>query len=289
MLMLAEGSGAETNGAFTPEEQIRALLAEGEAEAVNYSAESQAQIEALLRMGDVSNLTATAASNTTLPKNCSANIQGTNYYTPKSSDFQCAPANEVKMLLPNGRSKQLCPRAVVEAGMQGSIIVVEGNERFLLRSDGVIYQMPQDRFSGSSCKMTSGGAGTCLIPYIDVAADKNFYSYGDIIEVPALKGVSVPSPSGGFMTHPGFVRVSDTGGAIKGANRFDFYIGNMKHLSNENPLGPRGLQLNQKDNCVYSYRKVATGTAEWNTASSSITNVVQLGTARLADYHRGQQ
>lgn len=47
------------------------------------------------------------------------------------------------------------------------------------------------------------------------------------------------------MVHPGFLIVQDTGGAIKGKNRFDFFTGSYSMKDPGNPFGSKGRQDTQ--------------------------------------------
>ncbi len=53
---------------------------------------------------------------------------------------------------------------------------------------------------------------------------------GDIIYMRSLADQEITLPSGRRVRHPGFLIVHDTGGAIKGPNRFDFFIGPTSYL-----------------------------------------------------------
>ncbi|WP_413290288.1 3D domain-containing protein [Bdellovibrio sp. HCB337] len=98
-----------------------------------------------------------------------------------------------------------------------------------------IYRHTGHIESIGSCKTSIGSAGTCLIPYISVAADPKYYDPGDIIRMPALKGKIMNLPGGGTMVHPGFLIVQDGGGYIKGRNRFDFYTGSLGLMEPKKP------------------------------------------------------
>lgn len=97
--------------------------------------------------------------------------------------------------------------------------------------------------SARNCDTSFGAAGKCLTPYISVAADPRFYSMGDIIEMPSLKGRILTLPDGKEMIHPGYLIVQDVGGDIKGKNRFDFYTGTLDKGHADNAFG----MLSSKD------------------------------------------
>ena len=89
------------------------------------------------------------------------------------------------------------------------------------------------------CRTANGAGGTCLIPYISIAADYAHYRNGDIIEMPEVRGRRVQFPNGQILSHPGFFKVEDTGGAIKGVNRFDFFTGSLALDDPKNSFGQK--------------------------------------------------
>jgi 3D (Asp-Asp-Asp) domain-containing protein len=105
------------------------------------------------------------------------------------------------------------------------------------------------------CPWGLGVSAICLDPYFTVAADLNFHKAGEVIFVDKLKGVKLPTGE----VHAGFLIVRDKGGAIKGANRFDFYTGLLSYRDEKNPFTPVGL--NAKTN-KFEYRKATKEEAE---------------------------
>lgn len=103
-----------------------------------------------------------------------------------------------------------------------------------------------------SCETAFGASGNCLIPFISVAADPHYYQMGDIIQMPALKGKVIHLPNGKTMIHPGFFVVQDTGGAIRGPNRFDFFTGSYNYNNHQNDFGiyaSESTQMTDKGDC----------------------------------------
>lgn len=96
-----------------------------------------------------------------------------------------------------------------------------------------------------SCDTALGAGGDCLIPYISVAADPRYYSIGDIIQMPSLKGKVMTLPNGKKFIHPGYLIVHDTGGAIKGRNRFDLFTGSMNPDNSNNSFGYTAAESTQ--------------------------------------------
>lgn len=100
------------------------------------------------------------------------------------------------------------------------------------------------------CPFGYGVKNICLDPYYTVAADLNYHNPGDVIFVDEMKGTKLPNGE----VHDGFFIVRDKGGAIKGANRFDFYTGLVHYKNDENPFTPLGF-ANEKS--AFLYRKAS--------------------------------
>jgi len=66
-------------------------------------------------------------------------------------------------------------------------------------------------------------ASTCLIPYVSVSADPLAHSLGEVIYVPALKGLPLPTGE----VHDGYLIISDssTDSIDTGLDQFAFYTG----------------------------------------------------------------
>ncbi|WII73315.1 3D domain-containing protein [Bdellovibrio sp. 22V] len=125
-----------------------------------------------------------------------------------------------------------CKKFKKEVKMQGSG-TLPGNK--LLTYTGKTISL-------GSCDTAFGASGNCLIPFISVAADADHYQMGDIIEMPSLRGKIFTLPNGKHMVHPGYLIVHDTGGAIKGKGRFDFFTGSYAIDNWNNPFGLRGAK-----------------------------------------------
>jgi len=87
------------------------------------------------------------------------------------------------------------------------------------------------------CPWGYGVSAICLDPYFTVAADLEFHKAGEVIFVDKLKGVKLPTGE----VHSGFLIVRDKGGAIKGANRLDFFTGVLTYRDERNPFTPVGF------------------------------------------------
>jgi 3D (Asp-Asp-Asp) domain-containing protein len=119
-----------------------------------------------------------------------------------------------------------------------------------MQGSGKLYAKKIYRYTGETedipagCVTTVGAGGVCLIPYVSVAADARYFNIGDIISMPAMKGQNVTAPDGTITKHPGYFVVHDTGGAIDGRGRFDFYTGPMGLSDKNNSFGYKGSLKN---------------------------------------------
>ncbi|MBC7754612.1 MAG: hypothetical protein H7Z71_10270 [Moraxellaceae bacterium] len=131
---------------------------------------------------------------------------------------------------------RVCAKFESEVKMQGSGRY-NPKEIYTFKKDVVIMKNDDKT---RNCPTTIGRSGECMLTYISVAADANYYHMGDLISMPALKGKKMKLPDGSLFTHPGYFRVDDVGGAIDGRNRFDFYSGNMDLYDANNSFGYKG-------------------------------------------------
>ncbi len=173
------------------------------------------------------------------------------YYIPKytKADHINCPPNE-KMDLIDSENNVIvssCRRIYKSCEMQGSCQVeVSGGAMILLNVDrrnkaGI---RTFDHVNSTKCLYGRGAARDrktgykqmCMDPYYSVAADLSIYNLGDVIFIPLLRGVLLPNGE----IHNGFVIVRDTGGAIKGYGRFDFFTG-FFGLWKSNPFYRLGL------------------------------------------------
>lgn len=134
-----------------------------------------------------------------------------------------------------------------------------------LYNDGVGHQ-PRAQ---AKCKFGYGNRGNCLTPCLSVAADRRYHTMGESLYFPNLKGTMCNGKP-----HDGFVRVDDVGGAIKGANRFDFYMGECTSIKSGVCFEPPGMPLQQKMDkssyCVMAKAPRAEGVTEPQTEIGSL-------------------
>ncbi len=165
------------------------------------------------------------------------------YFLPTMvQDLSLCRFTSRKMIEPNGKVLvTVCPEQHDQCLLQGTCKIVKGKESITLhfnsRVKGVAFfnQVQLDE-----CPFGFGvRESLCLDPYFSVAADLSFYRPGDVIYVPAVRGLILADGR----IHNGYFIVRDTGGAIKGLGRFDFFIGEDDPRDPKNPF----LQLKLAD------------------------------------------
>lgn len=147
------------------------------------------------------------------------------YYIPHIRDY-CPNARNPR----NRNANVPCPAFLRQVRMQGSGTLHGNRIRTYL---GRTLEL-------GDCNTAFGAANRCLTPFISVAADPAHYNMGDIIEMPSMRGKTIRLPEGQTMIHPGYFIVQDSGGEIKGPNRFDFFTGSYGPSHPENIFGYRG-------------------------------------------------
>jgi 3D (Asp-Asp-Asp) domain-containing protein len=200
---------------------------------------------------------------TPIPEKTDRHLVPTVYYTPITDldKDQCGDAERLSLKDLKGESLvRVCPGIAFNCGLQGSCILKRQNEQSIYN---VIKKIKgEDRYV--VVKNCAYGLGVhdsklkkaiCLDPYFTVAADLKFHRPGDVIFVPKLVGVGLPSGH----KHNGYLVVRDKGRAIKGADRFDFFSGTDSWKSVDNPFKQAGL-TDKNTNLVY--QKVDAATAQ---------------------------
>lgn len=165
-------------------------------------------------------------------KVCSGNKASTSmYFLPNFEDY-CVKAKSKAVKKQDEKNlPELCDTFIRAVKMQGSG-TLPGNR--ILTSRGKIISL-------GSCSTAFGASGECLIPFISVAADPRFYNMGDIIHMSSMAGRIITLPNKKTLKHPGYFIVHDTGGAIKGKKRFDFFTGSYDLDNSKNPFGYIGF------------------------------------------------
>ena len=160
----------------------------------------------------------------------------------------------------------VCSSDYKNCGVEGSCALVNGYESILQQlANGnfeIINYQAQGKKTGryyfshieeDRCPYGLGKRNICLDPFFSVAADLSFYKLGDVIYVSALEGVKLPTGE----VHNGYMIVRDRGGAIKGANRFDFYSGFLPYKHPKNVFFEIGL-ANEKNKEIF-FEKITDG------------------------------
>lgn len=181
------------------------------------------------------------------------------YYSPIFDEDakSCEDSALVPMKDMNGRKfMDVCPKTHAGCGFQGSCIIkkskIQVTFNVIDRKDG------EDRFAlvGSRCKFGYGvhdkknRRSFCLQPYMTIAADLSVYNPGDVIFIPKVRGLALPSGK----KHDGYFVVADAGRLIKGKGRFDFFSGHQHWSDFQNPLAK--LKLHDKDSNLEYHRIV---------------------------------
>ena len=162
-------------------------------------------------------------------------ITPTIYNTPRFTTGKNSCAyQEVEVTSAEGTPlARLCKSEVRNCAEQGLCQVVDGDKITNLglnpKSSPSAPQFNKVDFG--SCKFGFGSReNICLDPYHSIAADLSIYPLGDVIFIPEVRGTMLNDGT----THDGYFVVRDSGGSIKGAGRFDFFIGFDKIDSPEN-------------------------------------------------------
>jgi len=124
------------------------------------------------------------------------------------------------------------------------------------------------------------------MPFISVACDISVYPFGTVFEVSVLDKVEIAMPPFGQnkMKHPKYVVCEDTGSAIKGEGRFDFYTGSYGLQSKANIFGSAASDLFKMfgDKSCHpnkTFRAIRHSDPEWQTAVRAIAAAIQAGLA----------
>jgi len=205
------------------------------------------------------------------------------YYLPVLDEKRsCAAEKRVHMRDPQGKIlAQLCRNEILNCALQGSCYFLTSKDiRLFAYSGHVAVKLPKSdkiikepRFKINhdldDCPFGMGAGKTCLDPYRSVAADPKFHKRGDVVYIPKLDGQVLPNGE----KHDGHMIVRDTGGAILGEGRFDFFIGfddYRDHLFTQ-------LNLSDKNKNFFTYYKVPDDEAQMIRKSRAFPSVPEAG------------
>lgn len=189
-----------------------------------------------------------------LSQNAKKCLRATNYYLPDHDvDSRFKGCKRTEKVLVGTETLKVCSKFLAAVKMQGS-----GHVSFKGKKYRLHYSGNMELVSKSKCSTAVGAANQCLIPYVHIAADPKYFNMGDIVEIPELRYMRLPRADGkGDFIHPGYFIVGDTGGDIKGNNRFDFFVGKGNPMGKENPFGPYGKKMTDENNCMMSFKRIS--------------------------------
>lgn len=191
-------------------------------------------------------------------------LKPTIYYLPtnKVDPFRSCSSDDIRSfralggrdLVPGKREIRVCSKFYFAVQMEGSgLIRARDGREFLINYVGVEGGIPRFKVVDRNvCPYGLGKDNLCLQPFISIAADRNRYAVGDVIYVPAVAKARIRLPDGDI--HRGFFIVSDTGAAITGLGRFDFYTGPFREQSSHNPFKQLGLGSKSNASKMIYYR-----------------------------------
>lgn len=155
----------------------------------------------------------------------------TMYYTPQEAKVSCK--GKYRRTNYNGKERTIiremngkaiatvCTRFYRILVMEGSAVLKNGiTVNYSGKASNGSYRFHKT----GRCIYGEGiGRDNCLLPYHTIAGDKKVHFVGEIIYIPAAKGILLPDGS----THSGYFIVRDTGGAFQdiGSSRVDLFVG----------------------------------------------------------------
>ena len=159
------------------------------------------------------------------PTGTDTKLVPTVYYHPLLNiEAESCSSNELKDITNSKGEKvaTICSKDIKNCARQGSCTVLnQGNHIHFVyekHKNGVVFF---EKYDLDDCHYGFGVQNICVDPYHSVAADLTIYKTGDVIFVPTVRGAVLPTGE----VHDGYFIVRDTGNAIKGLGRFDFYTG----------------------------------------------------------------
>lgn len=168
-------------------------------------------------------------------------LSPTVYFHPQIQDDGVNCGGKLPVPLRGSKGQTLlnvCPTTFSQCRLQGSCRVQRAKYiyAFNYRDSSPGYSVFIE-ITNEACFFGYGVKNICLDPFYSVAADLKYHHAGDVIYLPKLKGQVLPSGR----SHSGYLIVRDRGGAIKGANRFDFFTGSYDFRDPRNPFARLGL------------------------------------------------
>lgn len=176
----------------------------------------------------------------------------------QKDDEKCDKASMKDFMTVKGQKlATVCESTYRRCLIEGSCKIIESNGKVI----PIGYHKTEDKknywnlFDMEKCPYGKGIQGSCLDPYRTVAADTDYWKVGEVIFVPDFEGVKLADGT----THDGFFVVRDTGGAINGQHRFDFFVGILLRNDDENTFSQ--MKFNDKRS-RFEYRKATSEETE---------------------------
>lgn len=179
-------------------------------------------------------------------------ITPTVYFLPvmDEDESRCPGETKVGLMLTNGTKRMdVCRRTLSFCSEQGSCMIKKNGKWSTFNVIRRVAGIDQYKEITDGCVYGYGVQNICLDPFYSVAADLNIYRAGDVIFLPALRGMVLPNGQ----KHDGYLIVRDQGRGVKGKGRFDFFSGAMSWTQASNPFVR--LKLGDKDTDL-AYQRV---------------------------------
>lgn len=188
------------------------------------------------------------AKNKAKPKTLPASgfVRPTVYYIPTYDidKLNCRSVDQVTIRTKDGKAiARACNDHQVDCAMQGSCYLRNKDHFILINVTSVAKgKLGFQVLDKKVCPFGLGNKGACSDPFYSIAADPKLYKMGTVIFINSIRGLKLPNGE----IHSGYFIVRDTGGAIKGSSRFDFFTGIYGDKDNENIFDKMGLSDKNK-------------------------------------------
>lgn len=147
---------------------------------------------------------------------------------------------------------QVCKDFYKKCILEATCMITQNDKSIILNYTQTVNEIPRFKAVDTDrCPYGLGVSQICLDPFYTVAADLKYHKIGDVLFVDKLKGLKLPNNE----IHSGYVIVRDSGGAIKGPDRFDFFTGTFHFTDPRNTVSKEGFSSTTNS---YSY-KIITG------------------------------
>lgn len=168
-------------------------------------------------------------------------ILPTMYYTPREAEVSCKGGYGRNTYKGNERTTIRTPEGALIANvckrfertllMEGSAILKDRGQGEVAINYGGKIKGEHRYYYLNRCKFGEGvRRNLCLLPYHTLAGDNKVHKIGEIVFVPAAKGILLPDGT----RHEGYFIVRDTGGAFNGigSERVDMFTGTDPDFDN---------------------------------------------------------